>query len=57
MKENGRQKKGGAEAQSYTVSDAIVERLAAWGIHRIFGFPGDGINGVLGALRRADDRI
>ena len=58
MKENGRQKKRGAEApQSFTVSDAIVTRLAAWGVHRIFGFPGDGINGVLGALRRAEDRI
>src|SRR3954462_8911428 len=40
-----------------TVSDAIVERLAAWGIRRIYGFPGDGINGVLGALRRAESRI
>lgn len=58
MKENGRKKKGGAEkSPSFTVSDAIVERLAAWGVRRIYGFPGDGINGVLGALRRAGDRI
>jgi pyruvate dehydrogenase (quinone) len=40
-----------------TVSDAIVERLISWGIRRIYGFPGDGINGVLGALRRAESRI
>ena len=59
MKENGREKKerAGAGSSSFTVSDAIVERLMAWGVRRIFGFPGDGINGVLGALRRAGDRI
>ncbi len=58
MKENGRSKNGAeSESSSLTVSDAIVERLAAWGIRRIYGFPGDGINGVLGALRRAGDRI
>jgi pyruvate dehydrogenase (quinone) len=40
-----------------TVSDFLVSRLAEWGIHRIFGFPGDGINGILGALNRAQDKI
>src|SRR5436190_3363876 len=40
-----------------SVSDAFVERLIAWGVKRIYGYPGDGINGVLGALRRAKDRI
>src|SRR5690349_6173267 len=40
-----------------TVSDALVERLAAWGVRRIYGYPGDGINGVIGALDRAGDRI
>ncbi|HVV03429.1 MAG TPA: thiamine pyrophosphate-requiring protein [Puia sp.] len=39
------------------VSDFIVDRLAAWGITRIFGYPGDGINGVMGALNRAKDKI
>ncbi len=34
-------------------SDFIVERLKAWGVTRIFGYSGDGINGVLGALARA----
>jgi pyruvate dehydrogenase (quinone) len=35
-----------------TVGDFIVERLHAWGVKKIFGYPGDGINGVFGALRR-----
>src|SRR5690348_9181920 len=38
---------------SNTVSDFLLQRLAAWGIKRIYGFPGDGINGILGALNRA----
>ena len=38
---------------SKQVSDFIVERLNAWGIKRVFGYPGDGINGVMGALDRA----
>ena len=36
------------------VADFILDRLTQWGIHRIYGFPGDGINGFLGALDRAD---
>src|SRR6201986_113091 len=40
-----------------TVGDFIVERLHQWGVRRIFGYPGDGINGVFGALRRAQDKI
>lgn len=36
-----------------TVSDFLVGRLRQWGVTRIFGYPGDGINGVFGALRRA----
>jgi pyruvate dehydrogenase (quinone) len=35
------------------VSDYILARLREWGIHRIYGYPGDGINGFLGALDRA----
>ncbi len=35
-------------------SDFFVERLKAWGVTRIYGYSGDGINGVLGALQRAD---
>jgi pyruvate dehydrogenase (quinone) len=36
------------------VSDFVLKRLREWGIHRIYGYPGDGINGFLGALDRAD---
>src|SRR5512133_3367690 len=36
------------------VADYLLERLRQWGIHRIYGYPGDGINAVLGALDRAD---
>lgn len=40
-----------------TVGDFIVERLNQWGIDRVYGYSGDGINGVMSALRRADDKI
>ncbi|NBD20501.1 thiamine pyrophosphate-requiring protein [Aquabacterium fontiphilum] len=36
-----------------TVSDFMLKRLHAWGVHRIYGYPGDGINGLMGALDRA----
>jgi pyruvate dehydrogenase (quinone) len=40
-----------------TVGDFIVERLHAWGVRRIYGYPGDGINGMVGALDRAGGAI
>ncbi|WP_238198547.1 thiamine pyrophosphate-binding protein, partial [Methylobacterium tardum] len=36
------------------VSDFFWKRLAEWGVRTIFGYPGDGINGLLGALQRND---
>jgi len=42
---------------SKQVSDFLIERILDWGIHRIYGFPGDGINGIMGALNRAKDKI
>ncbi len=36
-----------------TVADFLVKRLREWGVRRLFGYSGDGINPVLGALRRA----
>ncbi|AMD00663.1 thiamine pyrophosphate-requiring protein [Halomonas chromatireducens] len=39
---------------SVTVSDFIVSRLHEWGIERLYGYSGDGINGVMAALRRAN---
>jgi len=35
-------------------SDWFVERLREWGVTRIYGYSGDGINGVLGAMQRAE---
>ena len=32
-----------------TVADYLLERLRAWGVEVIIGFPGDGINGILAA--------
>jgi pyruvate dehydrogenase (quinone) len=40
-----------------TVADQIVRRLSDWGVGRVFGYSGDGINGVLDALRRSDAGI
>src|SRR5215210_1439984 len=36
------------------VSDYILSRLTEWGVHRIYGYPGDGINAFLGAFDRAE---
>jgi pyruvate dehydrogenase (quinone) len=40
---------------SKRVADQILERLAEWGVSFVFGYPGDGINGLMGAFNR-DDR-
>ncbi len=37
-----------------TVADFFWKRLAEWGVKTIFGYPGDGINGLLGAMQRND---
>ncbi|CAH0300626.1 thiamine pyrophosphate-requiring protein [Pseudomonas brassicacearum] len=42
---------------SMTVGDFLVQRLYEWGVRRIYGYPGDGINGVFGALNRAQGKI
>jgi pyruvate dehydrogenase (quinone) len=36
------------------VADFVLKRLTQWGVHRIYGYPGDGINGFLGAFDRAE---
>ncbi|MFF5856824.1 thiamine pyrophosphate-requiring protein [Streptomyces sp. NPDC012751] len=41
---------------STKVADHILERLRAWGVEQVFGYPGDGINGLLAAWGRAEDR-
>jgi pyruvate dehydrogenase (quinone) len=40
-----------------TTADILVERLMEWGVKDIFGLPGDGINGVLEALRKRQKEI
>lgn len=35
-----------------TVSDFMLDRLGQWGVQRVFGYPGDGINGLIGAFGR-----
>jgi pyruvate dehydrogenase (quinone) len=42
---------------SSTVSDFLCDRLSQWGVKTIFGYPGDGINGLLAGLQRAGDRF
>src|ERR1700746_919421 len=39
------------------VAEYTIERLSEWGIKRIYGYPGDGINGLMGALRTSEDKI
>jgi pyruvate dehydrogenase (quinone) len=38
---------------SESVADFLLERLRDWGIRRVYGYPGDGINALVGAFRRA----
>ncbi|MDH6515441.1 pyruvate dehydrogenase (quinone) [Streptomyces sp. SAI-135] len=41
---------------STKVSDHVLERLREWGVDHVFGYPGDGINGLLAAWGRAGNR-
>ncbi|HUZ76432.1 MAG TPA: thiamine pyrophosphate-dependent enzyme [Chloroflexota bacterium] len=40
-----------------TTADLLVERLIDWGVNTIFGFPGDGINGIFEALRTHQEKL
>ena len=40
-----------------TASDVLIERLIDWGVEVVFGLPGDGINGIMEALRTHQDKI
>ncbi|EZP71654.1 Thiamine pyrophosphate protein [Sphingomonas paucimobilis] len=40
-----------------TVGEYFWDRLHQWGVRRIFGYPGDGINGLLGALQKVPDKF
>src|SRR3954452_1277432 len=40
-----------------TVGQYILERLSEWGVKRIYGYPGDGINGILGGFHEVGDKV
>jgi pyruvate dehydrogenase (quinone) len=40
-----------------TAADIFIEQLLRWGVDTIFGLPGDGINGLIEALRQRQERI
>ncbi|MBZ9701651.1 MULTISPECIES: thiamine pyrophosphate-dependent enzyme [unclassified Mesorhizobium] len=42
---------------SLTAADVLVETLIAWGVDTVFGLPGDGINGIVEALRTHQDKV
>src|SRR5690349_2260461 len=42
---------------SKSVADFVIDRLMQWGIYRIFGYPGDGINGLMGAMNRTKGKM
>ncbi len=44
-------------SKTVTVADHLVERLIEWGVDTIFGFPGDGINGIMESLRTHQDKL
>src|SRR3954468_517076 len=44
-------------ADQRNVSDLLIDSLSEWGVDVIFGLPGDGINGIVEALRTRQDRI
>src|SRR6058998_3519195 len=42
---------------SETAADVLIENVIDWGVDVVFGLPGDGINGIMEALRTRQDRI
>ena len=40
-----------------TAADVLVETLIDWGVDTVFGIPGDGINGIIEALRQQQEQI
>src|SRR5438477_1040394 len=46
-----------AEGMATTGGDVLIESLQDWGVDVIFGLPGDGINGIMEALRTRKDKI
>src|SRR5437868_15078436 len=44
-------------SESRTVAEALIDRLIEWDVTVVFGIPGDGINGIMEALRQRQDKI
>jgi glyoxylate carboligase len=44
-----------ASAGNRRAADVFIDTLLDWGVDRIFGLPGDGINGLMEALRTRQD--
>ena len=42
---------------SETVAAHLLNRIHEWGVDRIYGYPGDGINGILGAFHGMEDKL
>jgi pyruvate dehydrogenase (quinone) len=42
---------------AHTAAEILIDTLGDWGVEVVFGIPGDGINGIMEALRRRQDRI
>lgn len=39
------------------VATYMLERLKEWGVHRVYGYPGDGVNGFLGAFEEVEEPV
>jgi pyruvate dehydrogenase (quinone) len=40
-----------------TAADVLIDTIYDWGVNVIFGIPGDGINGIMEALRKREEKI
>src|SRR4051795_13256514 len=45
-----------ADGMSQEVADFVLDRLRQWGVTQVFGYPGDGINGLIAAFGRSDNK-
>jgi len=45
------------DVMTRTASDVLIETIHAWGVDVVFGLPGDGINGIMEALRKRQDKV
>src|SRR5947207_15382028 len=47
----------GVEMATMTAADVLIESLIDWGVDTIFGLPGDGITGIMEALRTRQEKV